>query len=65
VSPLRYELDFHIPEDGILHSHCHENIKSYKQKYYVITIFSECKLNCNLYAYLSIADLEFNFIIYL
>jgi hypothetical protein len=20
VSPVRYELDFHIPEDGILHS---------------------------------------------
>jgi hypothetical protein len=30
VSVLRYELGFHIPEDDILHSHCRENLKSYK-----------------------------------
>jgi hypothetical protein len=24
VSPVRYELGFYIPEDGILHSHCRE-----------------------------------------
>jgi hypothetical protein len=29
VSPVKYELGFHIPEDGILHSHRRENIKSY------------------------------------
>jgi hypothetical protein len=29
VSPLRYELDFDIPEDDILYSHCRENLKSY------------------------------------
>jgi hypothetical protein len=29
VSPVKYELDFYIPEDGILHSHCRENLKSY------------------------------------
>jgi hypothetical protein len=29
-SPVKYELDFHIPEDGILHSHRRENLKSYK-----------------------------------
>jgi hypothetical protein len=29
VSPVRYELGFYIPEDGILHSHRHENLKSY------------------------------------
>jgi hypothetical protein len=29
VSPLRYELSFYIPEDGILHSQHRENIKSY------------------------------------
>jgi hypothetical protein len=29
VSPVRYELDFYIPEDGILHSHRYENLKSY------------------------------------
>jgi hypothetical protein len=26
---VRYELDFYIPEDDILHSHCRENLKSY------------------------------------
>jgi hypothetical protein len=29
VSPVRYELGFYIPEDGILHSHNGENLKSY------------------------------------
>jgi hypothetical protein len=26
---MRYELGFYIPEDGILHSHRRENLKSY------------------------------------
>jgi hypothetical protein len=30
VSPVRYELRFYIPEDGILHSHRRENLKSYR-----------------------------------
>jgi hypothetical protein len=29
VSPMRYELGFYIPEDGILHSHRRENLKCY------------------------------------
>jgi hypothetical protein len=29
VSPVRYELGFYIPEDGIPHSHRHEKLKSY------------------------------------
>jgi hypothetical protein len=29
VSPVKYELGFYIPEDGTLHSHCCENLKSY------------------------------------
>jgi hypothetical protein len=29
VSPVKYELGFDIPEDGILHSHRRENLKSY------------------------------------
>jgi hypothetical protein len=29
VSPVKYELGFYIPEDGILHSHRRENLKSY------------------------------------
>jgi hypothetical protein len=27
--PVRYELGFYIPEDGILHSHRRENLKFY------------------------------------
>jgi hypothetical protein len=27
VSPLKYELGFYIPPDGILHSHRRENLK--------------------------------------
>jgi hypothetical protein len=30
VSPVRYELGFYIPEDGVLHSHGPEDLKSYK-----------------------------------
>jgi hypothetical protein len=29
VFPVKYELGFYIPEDDILHSHCHENLGSY------------------------------------
>jgi hypothetical protein len=29
VSPVKYELDFYIPADDILHSHCRDNHKSY------------------------------------
>jgi hypothetical protein len=29
VSPVKYELGSYIPEDDILHSHRHENLKSY------------------------------------
>jgi hypothetical protein len=28
--PVRYELGFYIPEDGILHTHRRENLKSYR-----------------------------------
>jgi hypothetical protein len=45
-----------IPEDGILHSHCHENLKSYKSLLsitYSMTLISlrsvqECKYNYTL-----------------
>jgi hypothetical protein len=30
MSPVRYELGFYIPEDGILHSHRRESLQSYK-----------------------------------
>jgi hypothetical protein len=29
VFPVKYELDFYIPEDDIPHSHCRETLKSY------------------------------------
>jgi hypothetical protein len=29
VVPVRYELGFYIPDNGILHSHRLENLKSY------------------------------------
>jgi hypothetical protein len=29
MSPVRYELVVYIPEHGILHRHCRENLKSY------------------------------------
>jgi hypothetical protein len=29
VSPVKYELDFYIPEYDILYSHRRENLKSY------------------------------------
>jgi hypothetical protein len=29
MPPVRYKLGFYIPEDGILHSHRRENLKSY------------------------------------
>jgi hypothetical protein len=31
MSPVKYELGFYIPEDGILHSHRGENLKSCKK----------------------------------
>jgi hypothetical protein len=30
MSPVKYELGFHIPEDDILHSRRRENLKSYE-----------------------------------
>jgi hypothetical protein len=29
VPPVTYDPGFYIPEDGVLHSHCRENLKSY------------------------------------
>jgi hypothetical protein len=33
VSPVKYKLGSYIPEDGILHSHRRENLKSYAVSY--------------------------------
>jgi hypothetical protein len=35
VSPVRYELGSYIPEDGNLHSHYRENLKSYSLTYVI------------------------------
>jgi hypothetical protein len=32
LSPVKSELGFYIPEDGILHSHRRENLKSYNNR---------------------------------
>jgi hypothetical protein len=37
VSPVKYELDFYIPDDDILQSHRRENLKSYT---IIIVIFT-------------------------
>jgi hypothetical protein len=38
VSPVKYELGFYIPDDGILHSHRRENLKSYSVKPYAVRL---------------------------
>jgi hypothetical protein len=35
VSPVKYELGFYIPEDGILHSDRRENLKTYTFRSYL------------------------------
>jgi hypothetical protein len=39
MSHLRYEQDFYIPEDEILHSHRRENSKSYMLYYFIVDRF--------------------------
>jgi hypothetical protein len=40
VFPVRYEMGFYMQEDGILHSHRRENLKSYESDRYVLMILS-------------------------
>jgi hypothetical protein len=43
VSPVRYELGFYIPEEGILHSHRREHLKPYKEERSLnLTIINSC-----------------------
>jgi hypothetical protein len=42
VSPVKYELGFYIPEDDILHSNRHENLKSYT----ISIVFAACIMMC-------------------
>jgi hypothetical protein len=46
VSPVKYELGFYIPEDGILHNHRRGNLKSYRC--YVISV-QMCKYTADSY----------------
>jgi hypothetical protein len=39
VSPVKYKLDFYIPEDDILHNHLRETLKSYVDN--VVSLFLE------------------------
>jgi hypothetical protein len=45
VSPVKYELGFYIPEDGILHSHRRENLRSYTCTYVFVV---HCMTSVNL-----------------
>jgi hypothetical protein len=47
VSPVRYELGFHIPEDEIFHSHCRENLKSYMSREGCLVLL-QLGLPCNI-----------------
>jgi hypothetical protein len=40
VSPVKYELGFYIPEDGILHNHRRENLKSYIHRHRSLLLYS-------------------------
>jgi hypothetical protein len=44
VSPVKYELGFYIPENGILHSYRRENLKSYKYKQALVTGLETCSI---------------------
>jgi hypothetical protein len=62
VFPVRYELGFYIPEDGILHSRRRENLKPYN-----VHLFLKKGININKYIFLwhlklcsDIADISFN-----
>jgi hypothetical protein len=43
MSPVKYELDFYIPEDDILHSNHRENLKCYR-KYSVLLCGAVCRV---------------------
>jgi hypothetical protein len=40
VSPVKYELGFYIPEDGIVNSHSRENLKSYNSDAWFPSVFT-------------------------
>jgi hypothetical protein len=48
VSPVKFKLGFYIPEDDILHSDCHENLRSYIDLLYFVTKSQglDAGLNC-------------------
>jgi hypothetical protein len=44
VSPVKYELGSYIPEDGILHSHRRESLKSYV--FICLVLIASCRTAC-------------------
>jgi hypothetical protein len=48
VSPVKYELGFHIPEDDILHSHRRVQIKSYIAIQLITIACGQFKVSVNL-----------------
>jgi hypothetical protein len=47
VSPVKYELGIYIPEDGILHSHYRENLKSYNIN--IVDMKNEPDIFCQIF----------------
>jgi hypothetical protein len=43
--PVRYELGYYIPEDGIFHSRRRKTLKSYTVSYIITACFSSITLN--------------------
>jgi hypothetical protein len=48
VFPMRYKLDFYIPEEDILNSHCRENLKSYIYRNYLTKFKGPVKVTAHL-----------------
>jgi hypothetical protein len=57
VSPVKYELGLCIPEDGILHSHRRENLKSYVVRYY-LQLSKNTKDSLQSYNHRGYADMQ-------
>jgi hypothetical protein len=50
VSPVRYEPGLYIPEDGILHSHRRENLKSYRIVESFTSYFTVIVINSSVFS---------------
>jgi hypothetical protein len=57
VFPVRYELGFCISEDGILHSHRRENLKSYSECY-LFNVYDVKRSNTGLLVDFTLATIQ-------